>query len=120
MTGRVDGVVVDVSDLERGAAFWAGLLDLEVLERRDQYLYLQGLAPGVMLILQEVPETKTQKNRLHLEVRTDDPSGLISWVTDNGGSVVASHDSDWYSLTVLADPDGNEFCVGRRPSSARG
>ncbi|MEX1044406.1 MAG: VOC family protein [Acidimicrobiia bacterium] len=119
MSGRVDGVVVDVSNLDEGEAFWTGLLGLEAVDRRDQYVFLQGLAPGVLLILQEVSDPKETKNRMHLEVQADDPEALVSWVTAHGGSVVSSDQTDWYALTVMADPDGNEFCVGMRPSAAR-
>lgn len=119
MNGRVDGVVVDVSNLDEGEAFWTGLLGLEAIDRRDQYLYLKGLASGVLLILQQVSDPKTTKNRMHLELRADDPEALVTWVTANGGSVVSSYETDWYVVTVMADPDGNEFCVAMRPSAAR-
>jgi len=113
MRAWVEGVVLDVSDLDRSEAFWTGLLGLERIRRRDQYLYLSGLAQGMMLILQQVPDPKTAKNRMHVEVRAVDPQATIDWVLDNGGRLVGDHETDWYSLVVMADPDGNEFCVGR-------
>ena len=80
----VDGLVIDVSDLERGAAFWSGLLGLKVFNRREQYLYMTDLAPGLTLILQEVSDVKRQKNGIHPEVRATDPAATIEWVLSQG------------------------------------
>ncbi|MFN2487112.1 MAG: VOC family protein [Acidimicrobiia bacterium] len=39
-------------------------------------------------------------------------------VTEHGGRLIEEHETHWYSLVVMADPDGSEFCVGRPPSSS--
>jgi predicted enzyme related to lactoylglutathione lyase len=116
-TPRVQSVVIDVADLDRGSAFWSGLLGLQVGQRRDEYLFLDHLAAGVSLVLQQVPDEKRQKYRVHVEVHSDDPQHTIDWVLGNGGRLVEAHETDWYSLVVLADPDGNEFCVNQKAES---
>lgn len=55
-------------------------------------------------------ESKVVKNRLHLDLSADDPTAEIARLTELGAMVMAVR-SRW---TVLADPDGNEFCVSRR------
>ena len=65
--------------------------------------------PPSRLIFQLVPESKVVKNRVHLDLSADDPAAEIVRLTELGATVVAEHDT----LTTLADPDGNEFCVLR-------
>lgn len=115
--GAVRGITVDVSDLDRGEAFWGSLLAIATRRRREEYLWFEEVAPGVQLILQRVPETKVGKNRVHLDLDSSDPQTLISTVEALGGSRVTAVENDDYSLTVLADPDGNEFCILDRPSA---
>jgi hypothetical protein len=109
--GALRGITVDVSDLDRGAAFWGGILGLAIRHRRGTYLWFDEIAPGVQLILQRVPEAKVAKNRVHLDVVSDDPEALISSVEALGGKRISQVEEDDYSLTVLADADGNELCV---------
>jgi len=68
-----------------------------------------GSGPPPRLIFQLVPESKVVKNRVHLDLSADDPAAEIARLTELGATVVAEHDT----LTTLADPDGNEFCVLR-------
>jgi hypothetical protein len=65
--------------------------------------------PRPRLFFQLVPESKVVKNRLHLDLSADDPTAEIARLTELGATVLAER-SRW---TVLADPDGNEFCVSR-------
>ena len=62
-------------------------------------------------------DVKVTKNRMHLEIESEDPPKTIAWVNEHGGRLVEQHETDWYSLVVMADPDGNEFCVSLRPQS---
>ncbi len=116
--GVVRGITLDVADLDRAAAFWGAVLGLEVIDSYDTYVWLEDVAPGIRLILQRVPEAKSTKNRAHLDVSSPDPQALIERVEALGGSRISDVEDPAYSLTVMADPDGNEFCVTRRLSSA--
>lgn len=115
--GALRGITVDVSDLDRGEAFWGSLLAVATRRRREDYLWFDEIAPGVQLILQRVPEEKVGKNRVHLDLGSSEPENLISTVKALGGRRISVVDADDYSLTVLADPDGNEFCILDRPSA---
>lgn len=114
---QVSGITLDVSDLDRSVAFWCALLGFEERGRHEQYAWLKEVAPGVPLILQEVAEPHTGKNRMHFELVDADPTALIARVIELGGSHVTDVDDAAYSLTVMADPDGNEMCISREQSS---
>jgi Glyoxalase-like domain len=62
------------------------------------------------LFFQLVPESKVVKNRVHLDLSADDPVAEVARLTELGATVAAEHEH----LTVLLDPDGNEFCLSRR------
>jgi predicted enzyme related to lactoylglutathione lyase len=74
------------------------------------------LAPAgqdaVRLGLQRVPEARTGKNRVHLDLGTDDREAEVARLGSLGASVLAEHDMPGLWWTVMADPEGNEFCVG--------
>jgi predicted enzyme related to lactoylglutathione lyase len=112
----VRGITIDVTDLDRSKAFWSRLLGITARTSSDSYVWFDEVAPGVTLILQRVLELKTVKNRVHLEILAADPEATISRVEELGGSRIGDVDDPEYAFTVMGDPDGNEFCLNRRPS----
>lgn len=56
---------------------------------------------------QPVPEPKTVKNRVHIDVTTDDLDGLVA----HGATVLRARGDGGLGWTILADPQGNEFCA---------
>ncbi len=108
-------VVIDCADLERSAAFWTAMLGY-VRDGEPASPY-QSLVPadgvGVELLLQRVPDGKETKNRLHLDLRTRDLVGEVARARSLGARPVDEQpivEGGW-TWHVLADPDGNEFCV---------
>ena len=67
---------------------------------------------GLALGLQRVPEPRTGKNRAHIDWQTDDRPAEVGRLVALGATVLAEHEMPGFGWTVLADPDGNEFCVG--------
>lgn len=114
---RAWAVVIDVADLERGVAFWGGLLGLSEIARFDQYVVFTDIVEGMRLVLQETDTPKEAKNRVHLDITWETPEEIIRWVTENGGSLLTEVEEPAYSLVVMADPDGNELCINRRGSN---
>jgi catechol 2,3-dioxygenase-like lactoylglutathione lyase family enzyme len=88
--------------------FWAAVLGLELVDRGDGVASLRGPTPRHTVWLAEVPEARTVKNRMHLDVHT----GSIDELLDLGATVVQPFDH-W---TVMADPEGGEFCAFVRES----
>ena len=103
---------LDCSDLDRMATFWkeaAGLVVEGVIEGR--YVALSG--QGIALTLQHVDEPKAVKNRMHLDLLVDDIDHEMRRMESLGatrltGAARREFGQTWH---VLADPEGNEFCV---------
>jgi hypothetical protein len=101
-------IVVDTADAPRIAAWWAGVLGGEHRDHEHGYSYVESVpgAPFEYLVFVPVPEPKTVKNRIHLDVTTSDVQLLV----DAGARLLRARDEE-ISWSVLADPDGNEFCA---------
>ncbi|MBJ7356326.1 VOC family protein [Nocardioides sp.] len=112
-------VVVDCSDLDRAGRFWTRALgyDDEGAESQRYRTLLPSDGVGVEVLLQRVDDVKVTKNRVHLDMRTRDLEAEVQRVVDLGAELLTTeplseHGWDWH---VLADPDGNEFCVIQPP-----
>jgi catechol 2,3-dioxygenase-like lactoylglutathione lyase family enzyme len=112
-------IVVDCSDLRRSARFWTevlGYVDTDADSATYQTL-LPGDGVGIEVLLQRVPDDKRDKNRVHLDLRTPDLESETLRVRSLGAVAVTPDpiaEAGW-RWHVLADPDGNEFCVIQPP-----
>jgi hypothetical protein len=61
----------------------------------------------------KVPEPKVAKNRMHPDLMAPDPEAEVTRLVELGGIRIAEREEYGYTWTVMADPDGNEFCVAR-------
>ncbi len=107
--GRLDAIIIDVGNLEVGGRFWSEVLGVPIASEEGQYLRLGRQGGGPRVILQEVPERKTAKNRVHLDFRVSDVRAALARVEEAGGKKVDEDPSD--GSVVVIDPDGNEFCL---------
>ncbi|WP_169982666.1 VOC family protein [Microbispora sp. H10836] len=104
MNIRLGGVVIDANDLDELADFWSRLLERDVTRRENDWVSL-----GPDLALQRVPEPRTAKNRIHLDLVTDDFPGAVARAAALGATPVGEmHENLWQ---VWRDPEGNEFCL---------
>jgi predicted enzyme related to lactoylglutathione lyase len=108
-------VVMDCQDPETLADFWCGVLRYRRVRRTGPYFALlphSGQA-GPELLLQAVPEEKVGKNRLHLDLRTEDLVAEVDRVRMLGATTVSAGllEEGAVRWVVMADPEGNEFCV---------
>jgi predicted enzyme related to lactoylglutathione lyase len=116
-------VVIDCCDLGRSAQFWTSVLGYArdgVATGRYQTL-LPADGQGAEILLQLVPEGKHGKNRVHLDLRTRELEVETERVVRLGAQLLTEHpvtEAGW-RWHVLADPDGNEFCVLQPPASQR-
>jgi hypothetical protein len=98
---------LDVNDPALMAPFWSAVLGLRAEPRDDSYVLLDDV-PQHTLWLNLVPERRTVKHRVHLDVHV----GSVGDLLDLGATVL----DDSQPWTVLADPEGGEFCAFvRRP-----
>lgn len=105
---RLHGLVIDCQDPVAIAEWWGQVYDAEVVHHERGYSTVQNV-PGMPIETMDfvpVPEPKTVKNRIHWDLRTADVEVLVAL----GASVLRRSDEeiDW---TVMADPEGNEFCA---------
>ena len=114
MIGRVSFLTIDAHDPARLAAFWCEVLGTQVEESSDEgrFVFLAA-ANGHILSFQRVPEQKSVKNRLHIDLRPDDQAAEMARLESLGAvrtDIGQGSDKTW---VVMADPAGNEFCVLR-------
>ncbi|MGZ4589978.1 MAG: VOC family protein [Actinomycetes bacterium] len=107
--GEPSGLVVDSTDAMAQAAWWADVLHAEIVPAPDGApRWLAGVSglPFEVWKFVPVPEAKTVKNRMHWDLVSADLDGFVA----RGAQVLRVPDDDvkWH---VLADPEGNEFCV---------
>ena len=112
-------IVIDCADLDRSAAFWSAVLGYTASPAATgPYRSLEPESgAGIDVLLQRVPDVKGQKNRLHLDLRTPDLDAEARRVLGLGATLLTSEPviEDGWSWHILADPDGNEFCVLQPP-----
>jgi predicted enzyme related to lactoylglutathione lyase len=111
-------VTLDCADLDSAAVFWQAVLGYareQVIEGR--YVTLSG--DGPVLSLQRVPEPKAGKNRLHLDLLVGDVDGEVARLQALGATVLPPGAREEFGQRwfVLADLEGNEFCVADDPSA---
>lgn len=116
-------VTLDCVDTEAQADFWLGALaplDYQRGFHGPPYLSLVGPTPAPTLLLQHVPEPKQGKNRMHLDLDfgTTDLMPEVNRLEQLGATRLSEelreHGFRWI---VVADPEGNEFCVFNPPNS---
>jgi predicted enzyme related to lactoylglutathione lyase len=108
------GLVLDCVDPQRLAEFWAPALGYTSLGAAGSYVVLVDEQAGrPKLLLQAVPEAKSVKNRMHFDIETPDIEGEASRLEQLGARRmdVEPHHEHSSSWIVMADPEGNEFCV---------
>ncbi|HEY3140226.1 MAG TPA: VOC family protein [Acidimicrobiales bacterium] len=114
MTDNSIGLVLDCADPHQLAQFWAPALGYVSLGDVGAYAVLvPNGKPGPKLLLQRVPETKTVKNRMHLDIETPDIETEAARLETLGAHRVQDHQIHEHGThwILMADPEGNEFCV---------
>ena len=127
MTIRWYSVVVDCRDVAALSRWWAAALDWRIIyEAADEVVvvppvamdparYIPPLERGPGLIFVPVPEGKTAKNRLHIDLAPSPDAGQEAEVRRlealGARRVDVGQDPEKVSWVVMADPEGNEFCV---------
>jgi len=115
--GIWNSVQIDCADPVALAEFWARVLGSsvnDVIGDPPHYVSVDPTAPGgPWLSFQRVKEPKTVKNRLHLDLTVDDVDEACERIEALGGRRVPGPDLAEYGFRwrVMADPEGNEFCL---------
>jgi hypothetical protein len=114
MTAFILNVTFDSADPRAHSAFWSAVTGYQVVTEQDDFVALE--APderGVRRILFfRVPEPKTAKSRMHVDLATKEPAVEIERLVELGATRVEHREGNGTRWTVMLDPQGNEFCIG--------
>jgi catechol 2,3-dioxygenase-like lactoylglutathione lyase family enzyme len=117
---RISELCINCADPDAMAAFWCAVLGYRETERDDESVAIAGAAnaPTILLIRVDdvVPDAKVGHNRLHLDLSptgSDQDAEVVRLETLGARRIdIGQGTPTW---VVMADPEGNEFCVLRRP-----
>jgi catechol 2,3-dioxygenase-like lactoylglutathione lyase family enzyme len=110
---RVGSVVIDCNEFDRMFAFWRDALGYVPRdEPEDDWVVLRDpTGSNVNVSLQVVPEPRVGKNRLHLDMYTEDRDADVARIVGLGATIHPRTPEPDEDFVVLADPEGNLFCV---------
>ncbi len=119
MSLRWQCICIDSTDPSRVATFWQEALGWRRTYDSPDEIALEppagspedGVSPDILVL--RVPEEKSVKNRLHIDLRPDDQAAEVTRLETLGARRVSVGQGDDATWVVLADPGGNEFCVLR-------
>ncbi|MCA1834761.1 MAG: VOC family protein [Actinobacteria bacterium] len=140
MTSRFTEIVIDAHDVRKMAAFWTAVLDYKIIDEGDDLVEIapwdypdewteestqdwkakvRARPPAPTIVFGTVPEGKTVKNRLHIDVspiasHEDEVERLVKLGATRAD--IGQGDVHW---EVMRDPEGNEFCVLRSVEASR-
>ena len=112
-------IVVDCIEPAALGRWWAELLGWRITYEESDEVVLEppegspedGVSPDILLI--RVPEPKQVKNRIHLDLRPEDQEAEVARAETLGAQRVDVGQTDDVTWVVMADPEGNEFCILR-------
>ncbi len=114
---RIQCLCIDARDPASVASFWEAALGWRRTHEEPDEVVLEppagsaedGVSPDLLFL--KVPESKTLKNRLHIDLQPVDQQAEVERLEALGASRVLVGQGDDVTWVVLADPEGNEFCV---------
>jgi predicted enzyme related to lactoylglutathione lyase len=111
----VGSVVINVIDFDRAKQFWTALLGVGVAQEFPGFAWLERQHDGgIVVALQQVDTPKHGRNRVHVDTGVVDLDEGQRRIEEIGGSLVEEHEVLGYRWRIMADPEGNEFCIGVR------
>ncbi|MEU5882179.1 VOC family protein [Spirillospora sp. NPDC047279] len=110
----IGAIVIDSREPRRLAEFWAEVLGTPVAAEKGPYVWLRRREGAAVVGFQRVHEPTPGKNRTHFDVEVADPVAEQRRIEDLGGRRVPGYEAGGF--LVMADPEGNEFCVIPRGS----
>ncbi|MBU9763224.1 VOC family protein [Mycobacterium sp. TNTM28] len=113
MALSVEMITVDCTDPDALAQWWAQALGAQVTAVAAGEFVMLVPPDGPRLAFQRVPDPTPGKNRVHLDLSAADGEAEVSRLVGLGATETGRHSfGDDFSWVVLADPEGNAFCVG--------
>jgi len=112
---RFEEVVIDCADPGALARFWSSVTGYEIDNESDRWAAIRGEGErDIWIGFQRVPEAKSVKNRVHVDLGAADEEREARRIEALGATRLWVSDDPEDPFVVLADPEGNEFCVVRK------
>lgn len=112
---RLCHLVIDCADLDQAVRFWSAALDAteEPLGETSRDIYRQLRLPDaeIRIVLQRTDDAKVSKERMHLDIETDDVEAEVARLEGLGATRWKHQQERGFDFRVMRDPWGNEFCV---------
>lgn len=111
---QLGNITFDCDKPEVVGQFWSKVLGIEIDEGANEYFVSLGRTSSAITpnwFFLKVPEGKTVKNRLHLDLSTTDEEVDTTRLIDLGATKIESKNEWGISWTIFNDPEGNEFCM---------
>ncbi|MET0728289.1 MAG: VOC family protein [Acidimicrobiales bacterium] len=113
---RWKDMCIDAADARALGTFWGQLLGLTVVEEDDGDVVLRGERDEQTIWINEVPEAKSVKHRVHIDVEAASVDSALAL----GATMVLPASESGFGWTVLTDPEGGELCVFEREAHPAG
>lgn len=109
----VASVVINVKDYDTEKAFWGAMLGADVAREFPGFFcwFEPQHEGGISVALQLVPDPTPGRRRLHLDMSVEDVDVARDRIIELGGSHLEDFEVMGFSWRVMADPEGNEFCL---------
>ncbi len=109
MTIRLGSVVINCADIERMTQFWSAALGLEPSSDDSEFRVLRGDRVNVSLQVSKTPVSG--RDQMHLDLYTHDQATQVERLTGLGATHIRHNEDPADDYVVMADPEGNLFCV---------
>jgi predicted enzyme related to lactoylglutathione lyase len=116
MAIHLESVTFDCVDPPALATFWSAVTGYTITRSSPFFVQMTGdgtVGPRFMFI--KVPEAKTAKNRMHIDLGTEDLASETGRMLSLGATLVGEYDEWGVRWATFRDPEGNEFCIGLHP-----
>src|SRR3954454_23547308 len=108
---KLSTIVINTNNIAPLADFWTAFLGTTVASSADGFIWLAAEPGQPRIALQQVSDPTDGRRRLHLDFEASDMDAEVARALELGASTVEGHTYPTFRWAVLADPDGNEFCI---------
>ncbi|AJT40753.1 VOC family protein [Psychromicrobium lacuslunae] len=108
---KLSSITVNAHQPQRLAEFWSEFLETDVAFEHEGFIWLKPTEGQTRLAFQQIDQPTEGRRRLHLDLTSEDPEAELARALSLGASQLEDHWAGSFHWVVLADPEGNEFCI---------
>lgn len=114
--GTVGSVVINVTDYEREKAFWGAFLGVGIMREFPGFCWFDPQHDGGVSVALQLSESPGEPGgRVHLDTGVDDIDAARARIEELGGTHLEDHEIMGFRWAIMADPEGNRFCIATEP-----